>query len=42
VADAALDLTSLGITPKRMDLILPSYLARYRPSRGRRESIYRE
>jgi len=42
VADAALDLTSLGITPTRMDLILPSYLARYRPSRGRRESIYRE
>jgi NADH dehydrogenase len=42
VADGALDLETLGITPTPMAMILPSYLARYRPSSGRKEAIYRE
>jgi len=42
VADGALGLTQLGITPARMDLILPGYLARYRPGGRRREAAYTE
>jgi uncharacterized protein YbjT (DUF2867 family) len=39
VSEGALDLLSLGITPTPMDLILPSYLARYRPAGRRREAV---
>jgi NADH dehydrogenase len=42
VADAALGLAALGIIPARMDLILPSYLARYRPGGRRRDAAYKE
>jgi NADH dehydrogenase len=42
VADAALDLSSLGIIPTRMDLVLPAYLARYRPGGRRREGAFSE
>jgi NADH dehydrogenase len=42
VADGALGLTQLGITPVRMDLILPGYLARYRPGGRRREAAFNE
>jgi uncharacterized protein YbjT (DUF2867 family) len=42
VAAGALDLASLGITPSRMDLILPSYLARYRPSGRGRDDVHQE
>jgi NADH dehydrogenase len=42
VADGALGLTQLGITPARMELILPAYLARYRPGGRRREAAYNE
>jgi uncharacterized protein YbjT (DUF2867 family) len=42
VSDAALGLTSLGLTPTSMDLILPSYLARYRPGGRGRQAIYQE
>jgi NADH dehydrogenase len=41
-ADGALGLTQLGITPVRMDLILPVYLARYRPGGRRREAAFNE
>jgi len=42
VADAALGLDRLGITPARMELILPGYLARYRPAGRRRGAAYEE
>ena len=42
VADGALGLAALGVIPARMDLILPAYLARYRPSGARRDDAYRE
>jgi len=42
VADAALGLDRLGITPARMELILPGYLARYRPAGRRRGDAYEE
>jgi NADH dehydrogenase len=42
VAAGALGLAELGITPTGMGLILPSYLARYRPSGGRRDAAYQE
>jgi NADH dehydrogenase len=42
VAPGALDLASLGITPSRMDLILPPYLARYRPSGRGRDDVHQE
>jgi len=42
VADGVPDLAALGITPTRMDLILPAYLARYRPGGRRREAAYQE
>ena len=38
VSQGAQDLLTLGITPTPMDLILPSYLARYRPVGRRREA----
>lgn len=38
VAPAALSFAALDLTPTPMDLILPTYLARYRPSNGRRAS----
>lgn len=42
VAPGTPGLADLGITPTGMDLILPAYLARYRPSGGRRDSAYQE
>jgi uncharacterized protein YbjT (DUF2867 family) len=42
VSLGALGLASLGITPSRMNLILPAYLARYRPSGKGRDDVYRE
>ena len=42
VSLGALGLASLGITPSPMNLILPSYLARYRPSGKGRDDVYRE
>jgi NADH dehydrogenase len=40
VAEGALDLETLGVLPTPMDLILPSYLARYRPGGRRREDAF--
>jgi NADH dehydrogenase len=42
VGAGILDLASLGIVATPMDLILPSYLARYRPGGRRRASVYSE
>jgi NADH dehydrogenase len=42
VSDGALDFESLGIMPTPMELILPAYLARFRPAGGRRESEFKE
>ena len=42
VALGALNFSNLGITPSRMELMLPAYLARYRPSGQRRSAVYRE
>jgi uncharacterized protein YbjT (DUF2867 family) len=39
VSEGALDLLSLAIIPTPMDLILPLYLARYRPGGRRREAV---
>jgi NADH dehydrogenase len=36
VADGAPDLAALGITPTPVELIVPSYLARFQPGGGRR------
>lgn len=38
VSPDALSLLSLGLTPTPIDLIVPAYLARYRPGGGRKES----
>jgi NADH dehydrogenase len=40
VAEGALDLETLGVVPTPLDLIVPSYLARYRPGGRRREDAY--
>jgi NADH dehydrogenase len=40
VAPASLTLTDLGLVPHSMDLILPAYLARYRPGGRRREAAF--
>ncbi len=40
VAVGARDLVSLGITPTPLDLIVPGYLARYRPGGRRREAAF--
>jgi hypothetical protein len=40
VAAGALTLSDLGIAATPMGLILPTYLARYRPGGGRRESAF--
>ncbi len=42
VVQDALGLAALGIVPTRMDMILPGYLARYRPGGRRRAAIYQE
>ena len=42
VAIGSPGLADLGIIPTGMDLILPAYLARYRPSGGRRDAAYQE
>jgi uncharacterized protein YbjT (DUF2867 family) len=39
VSEGALDLLSLAVLPTPMDLILPLYLARYRPGGRRREVV---
>lgn len=39
VSEGALDLLSLAIIPTPMDLVLPLYLARYRPGGRRREAV---
>jgi NADH dehydrogenase len=41
VAPGALGLADLGIAPTPMGLVLPSYLARYRPGGRRREAAFR-
>jgi uncharacterized protein YbjT (DUF2867 family) len=41
VSREAPGLAELGIVPSRMDLILPAYLARYRPG-GRRHALWQE
>jgi NADH dehydrogenase len=40
VVPGALGLTDLGIIPTAMDLVLPAYLARYRPGGRRREAAF--
>lgn len=42
VADGALGLVALGVAPKRLELVLPAYLARYRPCGQGREAVFRE
>ncbi len=42
VQPGALGLDALGITPTRLDLVLPSYLRRYRPAGKGHETLYRE
>jgi NADH dehydrogenase len=42
VGEGMPDLASLGIVATPMDLVLPSYLARYRPGGRRKESVYNE
>jgi uncharacterized protein YbjT (DUF2867 family) len=42
VANGALTLANLGITPSRMDLILPAYLARFRPAGKGRDDVHQE
>ena len=40
VAVGAADLANLGITPTPLDLIVPGYLARYRPGGRRRAAAF--
>ncbi len=42
VARNALSFAALGLTPTPLDLILPTYLARYRPPSGRRVSPFKK
>ena len=42
VAEGALGLEQLGITPARLDLVLPGYLARYRVSGRSHDDIFNE